>query len=91
MKKITFILSIASLIIAITFGTLFLVKNGKSSAAGNAGSAAVTATTGDIVYLDLDQVIMGYDFASDLQATVGAKIQQMREEVQRRGKKFEKD
>ena len=91
MKNVSFILSIVSLIAAITFGTLFLTQNSKPSSADRGESTEITANAGDIVYVNLDQIIMGYDFASDLRATVEVKVQKIQEEVQRRGKKFEKD
>lgn len=91
MKKISFILSVVSLITAITFGTLYLVNNAKTTTADEEESTEITANAGDIVYVNLDQIIMGYDFASDLRAAVEVKVQKIQEEVQRRGKKFEKD
>lgn len=91
MKNVSFILSIVSLIAAITFGILFLTQNAKPSSADRGESTEITANAGDIVYVNLDQIIMGYDFASDLRATVEVKVQKIQEEVQRRGKKFEKD
>ena len=91
MKKISFILSVVSLITAITFGTLYLVNNAKTTTANEEESTEITANAGDIVYVNLDQIIMGYDFASDLRAAVEVKVQKIQEEVQRRGKKFEKD
>ena len=91
MKNVSLILSIVSLIAAVTFGTLFLTQNSKPSSADGGESTEITANAGDIVYVNLDQIIMGYDFASDLRATVEVKVQKIQEEVQRRGKKFEKD
>ena len=91
MKKISFILSVVSLITAITFGTLYLVNNAKTTTADEEESTEITANAGDIVYVNLDQIIMGYDFASDLRAAVEVKVQKIQEDVQRRGKKFEKD
>ena len=91
MKNISFILSVVSLILAITFGTLYLVNGSKTTSANEAESTEITANAGDIVYVNLDQIIMGYDLASDLRAAVQVKVQTIQEEVQRRGKKFEKD
>ena len=91
MKKISFILSVVSLITAITFGTLYLVNNAKTTTADEEESTEITANAGDIVYVNLDQIIMGYDFASDLRAAVEVKVQKIQEDVQRRGTKFEKD
>ena len=91
MKKVSFILSVVSLITAVTFGTIFLVNNAKTTTANEAESTEITANAGDIVYVNLDQIIMGYDLASDLRAAVQVKVQKIQEEVQRRGQKFEKD
>ena len=91
MKNVSLILSIVSLIAAVTFGTLFLTQNSKPSSADGGESTEITANAGDIVYVNLDQIIMGYDYASDLRATVEVKVQKIQEEVQRRGKKFEKN
>ena len=91
MKNVPFILSVVSLITAITFGVLYLTSTPKVSAPNSDENAEITANAGDIVYVNLDQIIMGYDFASDLRATVEVKVKKIQEEVQRRGKKFEKD
>ena len=91
MKQTSFILSVLSLITAITFGTIYLVNSKKTSNVNEEESTEITASAGDIVYVNLDQIIMGYDFASDLRSAVEVKFQKIQEEVQRRSKKFEKD
>ena len=91
MKQTSFILSVLSLITAITFGTIYLVNNKKTSNVNEEESTEITACAGDIVYVNLDQIIMGYDFASDLRSAIEVKFQKIQEEVQRRSKKFEKD
>ncbi len=91
MKNTSLIVSVLSLIIAITFGVLFLTKNTKKAAAAEGENTEITASSGDIVYVDLDRIVMEYDMANDLRSSVEAKLQKMQEEVQRRGKKLEKD
>ena len=93
MKNTSLVLSVVSLIVAITFGVLYLTSNcSKSAAASQKDEAAeITASAGDIVYFDLDRVLMEYDMANDLRAVVEAKAMKIQEEVQRRGKKLEKD
>lgn len=91
MKNASLILSIISLIAAITFGTLYLIENTDKQTVTSNENAEITACSGDIVYIDLDRIIMGYDMANDLRSVVEAKVQKIQEEVQRRGKKLEKD
>jgi outer membrane protein len=91
MKNTSLIISTLSLIIAITFGVLFLTKNAKKAAPAEGENTEITASAGDIVYVDLDRILMEYDMANDLRSSVQAKIQKIEEEVQRKGKKLEKD
>ena len=92
MKNTSLIISILSLIVAITFGVLYLTgNNDKKAAATGEETTEITATAGDIVYVDLDRILMEYDMANDLRSSVEAKVQKIQEEVQRRGKKLEKD
>ena len=92
MKNTSLIISIISLIVAITFGVLYLTgNNDKKAPATEEATTEITATAGDIVYIDLDRILMEYDMANDLRSSVEAKVQKIQEEVQRRGKKLEKD
>ena len=92
MKNTSLIISIISLIVAITFGVLYLTgNNDKKTPATEEATTEITATAGDIVYIDLDRILMEYDMANDLRSSVEAKVQKIQEEVQRRGKKLEKD
>ena len=92
MKNTSLIISIVSLVVAITFGVLYLTgKNDKKTADAEGESTEITASAGDIVYVELDRILMEYDMANDLRSSVEAKIQKIQEEVERRGKKLEKD
>ena len=92
MKNTSLVLSIVSLIAVVVFGILFLTKDGKSAAAPQAGDQTeVSASKGDIVYIDLDRILMEYDMANDLRSVVETKVQNIQAEVTRRGKKLEND
>ena len=92
MKNTSLILSIISLVAVVAFGVLSLTKGGKSAdvqADGEAVEAA--ASKGDIVYVNLDRILMEYDMANDLRSVVQTKIQSIQAEVNRRAKKLEND
>ena len=92
MKNTSLILSIISLIAVVAFGILTLTKDGKKAEVVNEGeNTEVAAQKGDIVYVDLDRVLMEYDMANDLRSVVETKVQNIQAEVNRRGQKLEKD
>ena len=92
MKNVSLIISIVALAAATVFGVLSLSKGGKNvETAVEEAAADAVASKGDIVYIDLDRILMEYDMANDLRSSVEAKVQKIQEEVQRRGKKLEKD
>ena len=92
MKNTSLILSIISLVAVVVFGILSLTKGGKSAdvqADGEAVEAA--ASKGDIVYVNLDRILMEYDMANDLRSVVETKVQNIQAEVNRRAKKLENE
>ena len=92
MKNTSLILSIISLIAVVVFGVLSLTKDGKKAEVAVEGEGTeVTAQKGDIVYIDLDRILMEYDMANDLRSVVETKAQNIQAEVTRRGKKLEKE
>ncbi len=92
MKNTSLILSIISLVAVVVFGILTLTKGGKTVEAQTEGEAAeAAASKGDIVYVDLDRILMEYDMANDLRSVVETKVQNIEAEVTRRGKKLEND
>ena len=60
MKNTSLILSIISLIAVVVFGILTISKDGKKADTVVAGenTEAAAAQKGDIVYLDLDRILM---------------------------------
>ena len=92
MKNASLVISVISLIAAITFGVLFLTNDNKKADAPAEGEATgVVASKGDIVYIDLDRILMDYDMANDLRAVVETKGQNIQAEITRRGKKLESE
>ena len=92
MKNTSLILSIVSLVAVVVFGIISLTDGGKVADVQTEGAAAeAAASKGDIVYVDLDRILMEYDMANDLRSVVETKVQNIQAEVNRRGKKLEKE
>ena len=92
MKNTSLILSIVSLVAVVVFGVISLTNGGKATDVQAEGAAAeAAASKGDIVYVDLDRILMEYDMANDLRSVVETKIQNIQAEVNRRGKKLENE
>ena len=91
MKNTSLILSIISLVAVVVLGILSLSNGGKETEVLTEGEAVEAAAAGDIVYVDLDRILMEYDMANDLRSVVGTKVQNIQAEVNRRGKKLEND
>ena len=92
MKNTSLILSIVSLVAVVVFGIISLTNGGKVADVQAEGAAAeAAASKGDIVYVDLDRILMEYDMANDLRSVVETKIQNIQAEVNRRGMKLENE
>lgn len=93
MKNASLIVSIISLVAVIVFGILFFTSSneGKTEPVTGNETGAPAAAKGDIVYVDLDKILMEYDMANDLRSVVETKVQNIQAEVNRRGKKLEND
>ena len=91
MKNTSLILSIVSLVAVVVFGIISLTNGGKVADVQTEGTAAEAASKGDIVYVDLDRILMEYDMANDLRSVVETKVQNIQAEINRRGKKLEND
>ncbi len=90
MKTPSLILSIASMAAVVVFGTS-ACNSAPEAAKENETTEAVAAPKGDIVYVDLDRILMEYDMANDLRSVVETKVQNIQAEVNRRGQKLEKE
>ena len=93
MKQASLILSILAIVAVVVFGTLSFTGKGdrQTGSASENDSTAVSAVKGDIVYIQLDRILQEYDMANDLRAVVETKVQNIQAEVDRRGKKLEKE
>ncbi len=92
MKNTSLILSIVSLVAVVVFGILLLTKGGSSNeGVSTEGQAVEAAAKGDIVYIDLDRILLEYDMANDLRSVVETKVQNIQAEVNRRGQKLENE
>ncbi|MBO8485345.1 MAG: OmpH family outer membrane protein [Bacteroidetes bacterium] len=93
MKQASLILSILAIVAVAVFGTLSFTGKGdrQTGSASENDSTAVSAVKGDIVYIQLDRILQEYDMANDLRAVVETKVQNIQAEVDRRGKKLEKE
>ena len=91
MKNVSLIISIVALAVATVFGVISLSNGEKNANVAVEEAADAVASKGDIVYIDLDRILMEYDMANDLRAVVETKVQNIEAEITRKGKKLEKD
>lgn len=98
MKNPSLILSIVSMIIALTFGVLYITTDNSCEQKTTEQETLVapivqrdSAAVGSIVYVNLDRIIAEYDMANDLRSVVGNRLQKINDEVNQRGKKLEND
>ena len=87
MKKISIIAEVVALM-------AFAVSCNQNQAAAPAAAAASedsTAVAGSIVFFNMDKVMEGYDMANDLNSVFETKTSGIQAEIDRRGKKPEKD
>ena len=91
MKNTSLILSVISLVAVVAFGVISLTGKNTADVATSEVEATEGAAKGDIVYIDLDRILMEYDMANDLRSVVETKVQNIQAEVTRRGKKLENE
>lgn len=92
MKNASLILSIIAIVAVAVLGILSMSGNRKPATASKSAasdSTAVTAVKGDIVYLEFERILQGYDMANDNGAVLETKAQNIQSEIDRRSKKFE--
>ena len=91
MKNTSLILSVISLVAVVAFGVISLTGKDTADVATSEVEATEGAAKGDIVYIDLDRILMEYDMANDLRSVVETKVQNIQAEITRRGKKLENE
>ena len=92
MKNVSLIISIVALAVATVFGVMSFSNGEKNAeAATEAAANEAAAGKGDIVYIDLDRILMEYDMANDLRSVVQTKIENIQAEINRRGQKLQNE
>ncbi len=96
MKKTPLILSIIALVLALAAVILSVVnpkfdKKKTGEPADLTDTEAITATAGDIVYLQLDSLIVNYDMYNDLMTAFQTKVQGIQDDLAKRGRRLESD
>lgn len=86
MKKTLIIFGVAA---AVALAVSCNQNNGAATQAAPAQDS--TAVAGSIVFFNLDKVLQGYDMANDLNSVFETKTSGIQAEIDRRGKKLEKD
>ena len=86
MKKTLIIFGVAA---AVVLAVSCNQNNGTATQAAPAQDS--TAVAGSIVFFNLDKVLQGYDMANDLNSVFETKTSGIQAEIDRRGKKLEKD
>ena len=77
---------------AVAVMVMTVACNQNQSAAPEAAAAQdSTAVAGSIVFFNMDEVMQGYDMANDLNSVFETKTSGIQAEIDRRGKKLEKD
>jgi outer membrane protein len=86
MKKTLILLGVAA---AVAFAASCNQNGGNATQAAPAQDS--TAVAGSIVYFNMDKVLESYDMANDLNSVFETKTSGIQAEIDRRGKKLEKD
>lgn len=86
MKKASLLFSIAALAVAVVS-----CNQQPSQTASEPVASTGTAVAGSIAYIQLDDILEQYDMANDLRAIVETKVNNIQNEINRRGKKLESD
>ncbi|MDD2292967.1 MAG: OmpH family outer membrane protein [Bacteroidales bacterium] len=92
MKKTSLILSIAAIVISAAALVLLLVGPCKSKThKSDATVEGTAAVAGDIVYIQIDTLILQYDMYNDLRSAFESKAQSIQDDLQKKGRKLESD
>ena len=94
MKNNSLIISIVSAVIAVAALVLNFTNGAspkKSAASAEAETAGVSAVAGDIVYIQMDSLIVNYDMFNDLMTAFQNKVQGLQDDLQKKCRKLESD
>ena len=91
MKKANLIINIVLIVAVAALFVLHFTGRGKASQIQSAGSESVTATKGDIVYINLDTLINQYDMYNDLRSELQGKLSAIENDINKQGRALEND
>ena len=88
MKNTPLILSIIALVVALCAAVMSIVrpdfkKNSSAEAADITDTSNITAQAGDVVYVQIDSLLMNYDMYNDEMTAFQSKVQGIQEELQK--------
>lgn len=90
MKKTPIILSIVAVALA-ACALIFVILGKGGKKAEDAEGVEISAAAGDIVYIQIDKIILGYDMYNDLGGDLEAKKQTIESDINKKGRKLESD
>ncbi|MBO4557165.1 MAG: OmpH family outer membrane protein [Bacteroidales bacterium] len=98
MKKTPLILSIIALVVALAAAVMSILKpdfSKKKTASDTevdlTDTSGITAAAGDIVYLQLDSLVVNYDMYNDLMTAFQSKAQGIQDDLAKRSRRLESD
>ena len=91
MKKANLIINIVLIVAVAALFVLHFTGRGKASQIQTAGSESITATKGDIVYINLDTLINQYDMYNDLRSELQGKLSAIENDINKQGRALEND
>ncbi|MBQ7222535.1 MAG: OmpH family outer membrane protein [Bacteroidales bacterium] len=89
MKHTPLILSIVAVVISLAALLILLFGGNKTSVA--TAETHTEAVAGDIVFIQLDSLIVNYDMYNDLMSALQSKYQTIQEDLEKKGRKWESD
>ena len=91
MKKTPLILSIIAVVVALAALAMeFIGCDGKNKPADISGQGT-SAVAGDVVYLQIDSLVLNYDMYNDLMSAFQTKAVGVQDDLQKKGRKLESD
>lgn len=89
MKHTPLILSIVAVVISLAALLILLFGGNKQTVAS--AEPHTGAVAGDIVFIQLDSLIVNYDMYNDLMSALQSKYQTIQEDLEKKGRKWESD
>lgn len=91
MKKANLILNIVLILAVAALFVLHFTGAGKPAHSAAPGSESVTASKGDIVYINLDTLVNQYDMYNDLRSELQGKLTAIENDINKQGRALEND